>query len=724
MTMKPIPPPDWLRTTPLFTVGHHEPLIFRRRRGRTRVDEAKRFEAEHSVRNLRRLKREGVNLIRTHFFKGFGLQAEREEIELTKEMARNAHELGIRIETYIQFGSIMYETFFLEKPEARGWIQIDQDGRPMRLCYEAQSFRFLPCYNNEGWLRYMEEVVRVAVEEVKADIIAFDNYDINLAPETCHCPVCVEKFRQYLHKKFKLDTGAGRERFRDRCGLTDVTYVEPPVFTRSNPVRALGTVWNPIQQEWIDFVCESKASALYRFAAYGRSLRADIGVNCNAMKGPDDAMYFSRGVDIEAVARSTHVFSSEESHQQGVSEDGVVVTRIRTYKTGRALGMPAWVANRPRSGRHAQLGLSEVLAYSQPLRLYGASIHPGPTSEEAERRRRFLHENTEYFMGTETCATVAVLRSRASLAYSTYDSYRSVILAEQALIEAKVPFDIVMDSNLGDLSRYDCVVLPDVLAMSDEQAVLLKEHCRGGHGLVVTDETGRYDQWMRTRTEPVFARWAKKASVPVRDLPRTASSGPDKTGPGTPSDGAGPDKTGPGTPSVEGGYAQATYGRRGRIAFLDSIEPAARPLRGVNHFDDPYWLPPKNAEALLAAVRWAAGGEMPVQVKGPRAVTVELLRQHQAGRLLLHLLNYDVDNPATVEVELPLPAGTAPESVDLLSPDGKATGPATGVFEEGVLKLSLEKLDIHALFVITLGQAPPAGTEGGKQWRIRSNGRK
>ena len=313
-------------------------------------------------------------------------------------------------------------------------------------------------------------------------------------------------------------------------------------------------------------------------------------------------------------------------------------------------------------------------------------MRPGPRSEEAERRRRFFRENIEYFMGTETCATVAVLRSRASLAYNVYDAYRSVILAEQTLIEAKVPFDIVMDTNLGDLSKYDCLVLPNVLAMSDEQAALLKEHCRSGRGLVVTDETGRYDQWMRTRTEPVFARWAKKAE-------------PQKAG-----------------------FARAAYGRRGRVAFIDGIEPAAEPPRGVNHFDDPYWVPPKNAEALLAAVRWAAGGELPVEVKGPRAVTVELLRQPQAGRLLLHLLNYDVDHPAKLKVTLPLPAGTAPESVDLLSPDGKATGPAVASFADGVLSLSLETLDIHALFVITLGQASPAGTEGEKQWRLSSSG--
>ena len=683
--MEAIPAPAWLKTTAFFTVGHHEPLIFRQRRGRCRVDEAALYRAEHSLENLRRLWREGVNLIRTHFFKGFGLKAEREEIELTRELARNAHALGIRIETYIQFGSIMYETFFLEKPEARDWIQMDQEGRPMRLCYEAQSFRFLPCYNNEGWLRYMEEVVRVAVEEVGADIIAFDNYDINIAPETCHCHVCVEKFREHLREKYALETAAGRERLRDRCGLTDVTYVEPPVYTIANPVRSIRSIAEPMQQEWVDFVCESKARALHRFASYGRSLRGDLAVNCNAMKGPADNMYFLRGVDIEAVCRSAHLFSSEEGHQQGVSEDGVVVTRIRTYKTGRALGVPCWVSNRPLSRRHALLGQAELAAYSAPLRMGMSSILPHQTSEDSLRYRQFFLEHVDLFLGTETCATVAVLRSRASLAYNSYDTYRSVILAEQALIEAKVPFDIVMDANLADLAQYRCVVLADVESVSDAQADLLKKFLRSGRGLVVTDETGRYDQWRRTRREPVFAPLQKKAE---------------------------PDA---------GGYERATYGR-GRIAFLEQLEPAVKPPSGANHFADRYWFPPKNAEAFLAAVRWTAGETLPLAVEAQRAVTVELLAQREPRRLLLHLLNYDVEHPAPVGATLRLPEGATVTQVELLSPDGPRTGRGSAVREGDILELEVEKLDIYALVVVDLG-AGERRAKGVQQWQFRPKGR-
>jgi len=203
----------------------------------------------------------------------------------------------------------------------------------------------------------------------------------------------------------------------------------------------------------------------------------------------------------------------------------------------------------------------------------------------------------------------------------------------------------------------------------------------------VTDETGRYDQWRRTRAEAVFARQAKKAQ------------------------------------SNEAGFLQATYGR-GRVAFIEHIQPAAEPPAGVNHFGDKYWLPPKNAEVFLAAVRWAAGDEFALTFVGPRAVAAELVRQTDPRRLLLHMVNYDVENPAEVTATLPLAEGTTVASASLLSPD-RATGQAaSGKLEGGVLSLELKALDIYALFVIDLATLKEPRTEGVKRWRFSPNERK
>jgi hypothetical protein len=227
-------------------------------------------------------------------------------------------------------------------------------------------------------------------------------------------------------------------------------------------------------------------------------------------------------------------------------------------------------------------------------------------------------------------------------------------------------------------------VLANVESMSDDQADLLKKFLRSGRGLVVTDDTGRYDQWRRTRSEPVFASLRKKAE---RDA---------------------------------AGYERAAYSR-GRIAFLDELEPAVTSLPNANHFDDRYWLPPKNAEAFLAAVRWSAGDAFPLSVEAPRAVTVELLTQEQPRRLLLHLLNYDVEHSAAVTATVKLPEGATATQVRLLSPDGPRSGGGAAVLEGDLLGLELEKLDIYSLVVIDLG-AKERGTKGAQRWPLKPNG--
>ncbi len=67
---------DALAAAPLVMVGHHEPLIFRRRTGYAAADEEAKYQQEHSQATAEQIARRGVTWVRAHFFKGFGLRAE------------------------------------------------------------------------------------------------------------------------------------------------------------------------------------------------------------------------------------------------------------------------------------------------------------------------------------------------------------------------------------------------------------------------------------------------------------------------------------------------------------------------------------------------------------------------------------------------------------------------------------------------------------------------
>ncbi len=109
--------PDWFAEG-LMLVGNWEP--FRRHAGSAAVDEEAIYAREHRPETLRRLCALGVNLLITHFHKGFGLAAEREEIAGAAALVREAHALGLHVGAHVRFDAVAYETYLDEVPEAAG----------------------------------------------------------------------------------------------------------------------------------------------------------------------------------------------------------------------------------------------------------------------------------------------------------------------------------------------------------------------------------------------------------------------------------------------------------------------------------------------------------------------------------------------------------------------------------------------------------------------------
>jgi len=60
--------------------------------------------------------------------------------------------VGLKVDSYIQWNTMMHETFFAEEPRARDWIQRDVSGLPILLVYGyQQSYRYRPCFNHQEY---------------------------------------------------------------------------------------------------------------------------------------------------------------------------------------------------------------------------------------------------------------------------------------------------------------------------------------------------------------------------------------------------------------------------------------------------------------------------------------------------------------------------------------------------------------------------------------------
>jgi hypothetical protein len=159
--------------------------------------------------------------------------------EDARKLADLLHRFGIRVGVYVG-STIAYETFLAEKPEAEEWLVPDFFGRP--VYYSNQTFRRRAYFMHPGYREYMKQVVRIALEDLHADLIHFDNTSLQAQPPIFHHPAAVQEFRAFLARKFTP------EQRTERFGFPQVQWMEAPAVDRT-----LSAIDDPLFEEWADF---------------------------------------------------------------------------------------------------------------------------------------------------------------------------------------------------------------------------------------------------------------------------------------------------------------------------------------------------------------------------------------------------------------------------------------------------------------------------------------
>ena len=671
--------PAWWDQGVVF-VGNWEPLIFRLRSARELpVDVVGRYQREHTEETVLKLKEAGVNMILTHFYKT-GLDSEREDIELAKQLGALCHKYGMKVGTYIG-GTIFAETLLRDVPAAMEWIRYDEHGDPVR--YGEQTYRYRPDFNHPGYVEHMKRVVRMAIEEVKTDLIHFDNHALIAPPWTGNTPEINRRFRAFLTGKYTP------EQLRDRLGFSDVRAVTVPTWHGISQPAAMSPISDPLIQEWIDFRCQDFAEYYGKLAAYIRQLNPNVVVELNPHGIYGSNRAFLNGVDHARLLPHGSVFWSEEPNEAQVTEKGILVSKIRSFKLARSLDQTLFIytgAQRAdRLRRSYRLLMAEAMAYNRNC--LGDIGEPLSVDEFADDLKRYIHfylDHNRHYSATRAVADVALLRSFPSMAYNSLGPHLETTLMEQLLIQHKIPFDIIFDQHLEDLSRYRVLVLANQESLSDRALDQIRRYVQGGGALLATGRTSLYNDWRRVRKDfglaDVFGVHADG-----RELP------PQRSG---------------------------TFGR-GRAAYLPAVVPAepiaglrpdepagtaaASPLGAIG-FGRNFWKLPANSGEIIAAIRLLAGGPLSVEfASAPLTTTMELTEKKDSSELILHWINYNIPAPvAPCEVTLATPAGKRVASVELLSPDGKAPGPAEFTVERGRVRFTMPALEVYNVAVVRL----------------------
>jgi Glycosyl hydrolase-like 10 len=484
LTLPPENRPAWLARDGIVMAGSWEPLVFRVRRdgaGYTPTPEQLAgYRREHSPEMVARLKALGVNFVMTHCYKGAGLEAEREGMADAVRFAKLCHDAGMRVGVYNYSGAFLWELFFKEVPQAKDWVVLDARGQP--LTYGRAGYRYYWNRNHPEAEAFYRKLVRFAVEEIRTDLVHFDNYVIGPGYEE----VSVARFRRYLREEFSSAELAA-------MGVSDVQSARPP---------GPGTP-ELLTRAWLDFCSRSLAESYHAMGRYARSLRPDVLVECNpggvggGIRPPVDHGRMLQGGEAYWV----------ESGRIGY-RDGRLVSRIRNYKVGRAMD------NLTFDYTLTPLEMAESMAFNLDCLgcicwfEYG-KIVAMPGSPESmllalEPYVRFFHKRHDLLRGASVVADVAVLRSFPSQAFGgpKYSGLTSRV--EELLVESRGCFQIIHDHQLDDLKRYHALVLAGCVALGDRQIEAIRRYVAGGGRVCVIGPLATHDQWMRPRPKPAL----------------------------------------------------------------------------------------------------------------------------------------------------------------------------------------------------------------------------
>jgi hypothetical protein len=659
------PRPAWLSSTPLVLVSNHDSMpIFQRRRGGNPTWQEEDYEREHTEEAIEKLKDLGVTVVIVHFYKGFGLEAEGEHLEKARHLAAIIKKHGLRLGVYVG-STIAYETFLLEKPEAEGWFVPDFLGRP--VFYDDQTFRKRVYFMHPGYRDYMRRVLKLAEENFKADLIHFDNTSMQAEPAIFQHPLAVEQFRDFLRSKYSV------EQLQRRLGFSDIRYVLPPRYD-----RPMSVINDPLFQEWADFRCLTLSNYYAELEDLLRRLNPEVAVESNPHSGISGRnTIWEQGVDYPRLLSHMDAVWTEEGDAAGVSNDGILVSRIRTFKMASTLHNTLLVGTGGQGG--STLQMAESMAFGrQCLGDVGGILAGYDLPEDQRRYIRFFHQNFEHYLDVENVADVAVLHSFATMGFNNDRPAVSTMLFEQALIQANVPFDIIFDDNLRDLSKYRVLILADQECLNEEKLDLIRKFVQGGGGLVVTEHSSLYTEWRQRRRE-----------FGLKDLLKVDA--PPWHGPRTPED------------LLRISPVRTPVGR-GRVAYIPEVKPSVEKPPSARMTSE-YWKLPANWKALVDSVKWAAGGRLSLEVTAPLTVVTELMEMKQKRKMLLHLLNYNVRQTPSVrnvEVNLQIPEKEKLRKVSLLSPDADTAQSFAGTIKNGRVSFTVPRLETYSLAVIQL----------------------
>jgi len=690
--------PEWVRKEGFIFVGAWESLMWDRRAGAAchNLDEV--WDFAHSEEFVRDLKELGCNSLIVHFDYRFGKHSQKEDWARTKELIKLCRKYGLRVGTYFRPDLIFPEALVGEERQILKYVQRDPWGREQSVTSPHMK---LLCFHHPEVVKHFEEMISIAIRDLKADIMHFDGliFGGREPDKACRCDKCKEDFREFLKERYRKKPDVAKK----RLGFAIFDNIEPP-YDYPNLTFPAGPVTDPLWQEWIEFRCFWTAKLARHFARYVHSLNPDVAVEVNYSVAVRENMAACIGNDFPTVAKYFDGLWSEDAYRPEVLPSGELISRIRQCKMARRCDAFVFTYMEGPDDRSVLRNMAHVAAFN------GGTIAslgfvprmPWDYRKQFQAKKAFvkwLRKNWQYYLDTEVVADIAVWRSERSSAFGSDLVNAAAMRMEQLLIEERIPFTIVFDEWLESCGPERILVLPNVECLTDPQAQAIERFVKNGGGLFIGQESSLYDGWRRRRDDfllrnvmgPEASRDAEfKAGIFRAIGPAGIVTGHEE--------------------ERSGGKVHLGEFGKGRVAYVPEIvNPSKQPSRitATGQFDMSLdytnWRVPEKKDEVMMALRWLLGDGARFSVDAPRGVVAEYLFQKKERRYLVHLVNFlEKGDVPLVQVKMRLEPGEKIDGVQIISPDADGPPKIKWKTERGRLFVEILDLDLYAVLIIEM----------------------
>ncbi len=511
------------------------------------------------------------------------------------------------------------------------WIAVDENGKPRR--HWAMPNYWVTCGLGPYNFVFMRDVVREVVSKYEVDGIFANRWS---GSGMCYCGHCRLNFKAFCG----MDLPKGRD--------------------RQNAAYRQYTIWHDkrLFELWELWDAEIKK----------RNPKAAFIPNTGGGAGAE--------IDMKRAGALAPTLFADRQARSGMTLPWANGKNAKEYRatfgnkpTGGifSIGLEAPYRWKDSVQNPAEIRIWAIDGIAQGLRPWVTKFNAKPLDHRwfkpVEEIYTWHWKNERYLRNESNLARVGLVYSQQTARYAVPDTEDFIRGAYHALVEARIPFEMVHDGLLDaeSLKQFRTLVLPNIAALSEAQCAQLTAFVEQGGGIVATHETSLYDEWgARRENFGLAALFAasyggetiarqQNAYIDIADRLHPLVEGLSDAGriihgvrrvqlaPNR--NGNAPLRTVPSYPDLP---MEEVYLRPDSPTF-PAVFCHEHGKGRVVYFpwdvDRTFWevLSPDHGRLLANAVRWAANEPQPLSVEGPGLIDVAAWRQKSSATV--HLVN-------------------------------------------------------------------------------------